>query len=154
MWLHRTQSFCVVVPGCFLLSILLTTTPLSIPSLRKDTLLCFYCPLQLKPEPCPFITTRCLPDEVCANSHGYHGAIQVVSAQGCIKRHLCGSHGFQFRLGVRYNVSHTCCCKDTCNHFLPMSERSVSVTISVVQEEPFDSCANYTSPPMFKSENE
>lgn len=150
-------SFHVLVLCCFLLGILLTTV-LTFPALSTDTLLCYFCPLHHKSKGCrKVITTQCLPDQVCSSSKGHFGPVHVMSSQGCVKRELCGSHEFIFHRGAVYNVSHNCCCRDTCNSPLKSdtnlkklleeitdTKNPINVTIPVIQ--PFDSCVNYTSP--------
>lgn len=160
MGLQRQQSTCVLVVTCCSVLLSILTTMMAVPTLRTDTLLCYFCPLQHRDRSCNNITTQCLPDEVCVTSTGYFGALHVLSAQGCIKRNLCGSHQFVHHKGVRYNAHQACCCKNTCNH-PPKADTSlkklllgmirggkdhVNVSITPVQEETFDSCANYTSP--------
>ncbi|KAJ0029392.1 hypothetical protein NQD34_004389, partial [Periophthalmus magnuspinnatus] len=123
------------VPSCFLSAILsailFATTARSFP-LRTDTLMCYFCPLRPKSEPCPNITTQCTHGEVCANFKFYYGDVHVLSAQGCVQRDLCSSYEFKFYLDVRYNVSHTCCCVDTCNQ--ADVEGSVELLLGLIQE--------------------
>jgi hypothetical protein len=74
---------------------------------------------------------------------------------------LCGTHEFLRYRGVRYNVSHACCCEDRCN-LAPRPESALSdllgliahkleginfgnLTRNVIAEVPSDSCINYTS---------
>ncbi|XP_041795611.1 protein Bouncer-like [Chelmon rostratus] len=140
-------------PRWFLTSILLATAALALP-LSLENLLCYYCPLQHKGKSCPNVTSRCLPDQRCSSSRGRYGSVHVLSAQGCVDPELCGSHEIISHRGVKYNVSHTCCCKDTCNG-PPKSDSSLKMLLGmitdtnithVLKEEPWDSCANYTSP--------
>uniref|UniRef100_A0A671X459 UPAR/Ly6 domain-containing protein n=1 Tax=Sparus aurata TaxID=8175 RepID=A0A671X459_SPAAU len=88
------------------------TTALVLPALSLDSLLCYFCPLQHKGKSCPNITSQCLPHQHCSSSRGRYGPVHVLSAQGCVDSELCGSHEILSHRGVKYNVSHTCCCKD------------------------------------------
>uniref|UniRef100_A0A3B4VI63 UPAR/Ly6 domain-containing protein n=1 Tax=Seriola dumerili TaxID=41447 RepID=A0A3B4VI63_SERDU len=101
-------------PHWFLTSILLATA-LVLPALTLDSLLCYYCPLQHRGKSCANITSQCLPDQRCSSSRGRYGSVHILSAQGCVDSELCGSHELLSYRGVKYNVSHTCCCKDKCN---------------------------------------
>ncbi|XP_070829141.1 protein Bouncer-like [Chaetodon trifascialis] len=144
-------------PRWFLTSILLATAALVLPALSLDSLLCYYCPLQHKGKSCPNITSQCLPDQRCSSSRGRYGSIHVLSAQGCVDPELCGSHEIISYRGVKYNISHTCCCKDSCN--VPQkSDANLKMLLGMItekmdytntthalEEEPWDSCANYTS---------
>uniref|UniRef100_A0AAV2KY76 UPAR/Ly6 domain-containing protein n=1 Tax=Knipowitschia caucasica TaxID=637954 RepID=A0AAV2KY76_KNICA len=132
MGLQGTQSLCALTLGCVFLCVLLTTTARTVPSLRTDTLLCYFCPLQDKSESCENFTTQCTPDQVCAISRGHTGSLHVMSAQGCVKRDLCGSHQSMSKLGVRYDVSHSCCCEDKCN-YRPKSEGSLKLLLGMIQ---------------------
>uniref|UniRef100_A0A3P8RQ58 UPAR/Ly6 domain-containing protein n=1 Tax=Amphiprion percula TaxID=161767 RepID=A0A3P8RQ58_AMPPE len=85
-------------------------------TLALESLLCYYCPLQPKGKPCTNTTSQCLPDQRCSSSVGRYGSIHVLSAQGCLDKELCGSHEIISYQGVKYNVSHTCCCRDKCNN--------------------------------------
>ncbi|XP_059916509.1 protein Bouncer-like [Gadus macrocephalus] len=150
--------------GWYLASLLLVPL-LVLPGLCLDTLLCNYCPLQHKGQSCPDVTTttttRCLADERCASSWGRFGSLHVLSAQGCMTDVLCGTHEFLRYRGIRYNVSHACCCEDRCN-LAPRPESALSallgliahkleginfgnLTRNVIAEVPSDSCINYTS---------
>ncbi|XP_054475933.1 protein Bouncer-like isoform X2 [Anoplopoma fimbria] len=133
------------------------TTALVLPALSLDSLLCFYCPLQHKGNSCPNITSQCLPDQRCSSSRGHYGSLHILSAQGCVDTKLCGSHEITSYRGVKYNVSHTCCCKDECNG-RPKSDANLKKLLgmmavktnhrniaNVLREELWDSCANYTS---------
>ncbi|XP_044048731.1 protein Bouncer isoform X1 [Siniperca chuatsi] len=143
-------------PQWFLTSILLTTA-LVLPALSLDSLVCYYCPLQHKGKSCPNITSQCLPDQRCSSSRGHYGSIHILSAQSCVDTELCGSHEIISYRGVKYNVSHTCCCKDECNGpsksdtnlkmLLGMITDKTDYTNinNVLREEPWDSCTNYTS---------
>uniref|UniRef100_A0A3Q1AKV1 UPAR/Ly6 domain-containing protein n=1 Tax=Amphiprion ocellaris TaxID=80972 RepID=A0A3Q1AKV1_AMPOC len=102
-------------PCWFLISILLLLA-LVLPALALESLLCYYCPLQPKGKPCTNTTSQCLPDQRCSSSVGRYGSIHVLSAQGCLDKELCGSHEIVSYQGVKYNVSHTCCCRDKCNN--------------------------------------
>uniref|UniRef100_A0A8P4G145 UPAR/Ly6 domain-containing protein n=1 Tax=Dicentrarchus labrax TaxID=13489 RepID=A0A8P4G145_DICLA len=154
----RTSSLDVHLlgPRWFLTSILLATA-LVLPALSLDSLMCYYCPLQHKGKSCPNITSQCLPDQRCSNSRGRYGSIHILSAQGCVDTELCGFHESISYRGVKYNVTHTCCCKDQCN-FLPKSDSNIKMLLgmitdktnftnitNVLREEPWDSCANYTT---------
>ncbi|XP_042352514.1 protein Bouncer-like [Plectropomus leopardus] len=143
-------------PHWFLSSILLATA-LVLPALSLDSLLCYYCPLQHKGKSCPNITSQCLHDQRCSSSRGHYGSLHILSAQGCVDAELCGSHKIISYQGVKYNVSHTCCCKDKCNS-RPKSDTKLKTLLgmiidkiyhinitNVLREEPSDSCANYTS---------
>lgn len=140
-------------PGWFLTSILLATSSLVVPALSLDSLLCYYCPLQVKGNSCPNLTSQCLPDQRCSSSRGRYGSVHILSAQGCVNSDLCGSHEIVSHRGVEYNISHTCCCKDKCNT-PPKSDVNLKKLLGmdytdnshVLQEEAWDSCANYTSP--------
>uniref|UniRef100_A0A3Q3N3Q6 UPAR/Ly6 domain-containing protein n=1 Tax=Mastacembelus armatus TaxID=205130 RepID=A0A3Q3N3Q6_9TELE len=85
-------------------------------ALTLDSLLCYYCPMQHKDKSCPNITSQCLPSHRCSSSRGYYGSVHIVSAQGCVHRDLCGSHEIITYRKIKINVTHTCCCKDKCNH--------------------------------------
>uniref|UniRef100_A0A3Q3WLZ8 UPAR/Ly6 domain-containing protein n=1 Tax=Mola mola TaxID=94237 RepID=A0A3Q3WLZ8_MOLML len=79
---------------------------------------CMFCMVILtwhKGNSCPNITTQCLRDQRCSSSTGRYGLVHILSAQGCVDADICGSHEIVSYQGVRYNVSHTCCCKDKCN---------------------------------------
>lgn len=139
----------------FLTSILLAID-LVLPAPTLHNLSCYYCPLQKKNKSCPDITSQCLPNQLCANSRGHYGTIHILSAQGCVDRELCGSQEMISYRGVKYNVTHTCCCKDKCNEWpksdailkklLGMSPDKMDVNISnALREELWDSCNNYTS---------
>uniref|UniRef100_A0A3Q1GH03 UPAR/Ly6 domain-containing protein n=1 Tax=Acanthochromis polyacanthus TaxID=80966 RepID=A0A3Q1GH03_9TELE len=69
-------------------------------------------------KPCTNTTSQCLPDQRCSSSIGRYGSTHVLSAQGCLDKELCGSHEIVSYRGVKYNVSHTCCCRDKCNNEL------------------------------------
>ncbi|XP_068578492.1 protein Bouncer-like [Cebidichthys violaceus] len=140
-----------------LLTSILFATVLVLPALSLDSLLCYYCPLQRKGQSCPNITSQCLPDQRCSSSRGHYGSLHILSAQGCVDTELCGSHEIASYRGVKYNVSHTCCCKDKCNG-RPKSDTNLKMligmiavkidytnTTNVLREELWDSCANYTS---------
>ncbi|XP_039987891.1 uncharacterized protein LOC120792702 isoform X2 [Xiphias gladius] len=140
----------------FLTAILLATA-LVLPALTLDTLLCYYCPLQHKGKSCANTTSQCLPEQRCSSSRGHYGSIHILSAQGCVDSEFCGSHEIISHLGVKYNVSHTCCCKDKCNG-TPKSDAGLKKLLGMtkdesdytnitngLREEPWDSCANYTS---------
>lgn len=160
MDIHRTQSILLLTLGFPLLCALLSAVPL--PSLRTDALLCYFCPLLPKTQSCSdAYTTQCLPDEVCASSRGHDDeGKHLLSAQGCIKRHLCGSHEQKYSFGQWYNVSHTCCCKDTCNFRSRAEEEGLKLQKGIkgfqkVDDVPdSDSCVNYTSPLAAKSMHE
>ncbi|XP_031723541.1 protein Bouncer-like isoform X2 [Anarrhichthys ocellatus] len=136
-----------------LLTSILFATALVLPALSLDSLLCNYCPLQQKGQSCPIIVSQCLPDQRCSSSRGHYGSLHILSAQGCVDTELCGSHEIASYRGVKYNVSHTCCCKDKCNS-QPKSHANLKMligmidytnTTNVLREELWDSCANYTS---------
>ncbi|XP_023271052.1 sperm acrosome membrane-associated protein 4-like isoform X1 [Seriola lalandi dorsalis] len=143
-------------PHWFPTSILLATA-LVLPALTLDSLLCYYCPLQHKGKSCANITSQCLPDQRCSSSRGRYGSVHILSAQGCVDSELCGSHELLSYRGVKYNVSHTCCCKDECNgqpkpeaglkKLLGMTKDKTDYTnvTNFLRQEPWDSCANYTS---------
>ncbi|CAJ1056401.1 hypothetical protein NQZ68_038073 [Xyrichtys novacula] len=101
----------------FLTSILLASA-LLLPALSLDGLSCYHCPLQQKGKPCPNITSQCLPHQRCSNSRGHYGSVHMLSSQGCLDSHLCGSHEIISYRGVEFNVSHSCCCKNKCNEHL------------------------------------
>ncbi|XP_032379693.1 protein Bouncer-like [Etheostoma spectabile] len=143
-------------PRWFLTSIL-SATALVLPALSLDSLLCYYCPLQHKGMSCPKIISQCLPDQRCSSSEGRYGSLHILSAQGCVDTKLCGSHEITSYRGVKYNVSHTCCCKDECNG-QPKSDTKLKMLLGITtdkidytnvtkvfREDPWDSCANYTS---------
>uniref|UniRef100_A0A665UHS4 UPAR/Ly6 domain-containing protein n=1 Tax=Echeneis naucrates TaxID=173247 RepID=A0A665UHS4_ECHNA len=136
----------------------LDLSSLVLPAQTLDSLLCFYCPLQHKGQSCTNVTSQCLPDQHCSSSRGRYGSVHVLSAQGCVDRELCGSHELLSYRGVKYNVSHTCCCKDKCNG-PPKPEVSLKQLLGMLtdktdhanitdahEEQHWDSCANYTSP--------
>ncbi|XP_041651244.1 protein Bouncer-like isoform X1 [Cheilinus undulatus] len=142
-------------PNWFLTTILFTSS-LLLPAVSLDSLTCYYCPLQQKGKSCPNITSQCLPHQRCSSSRGHYGPIYVLSAQGCIDLDLCSSHEIVSYRGVEYNVSHTCCCKDKCNN-RPESDLNLKMLLRIIthkkdlfkadvlREEPWDSCANYTT---------
>nr|XP_019934297.1 PREDICTED: sperm acrosome membrane-associated protein 4-like [Paralichthys olivaceus] len=143
-------------PHWFLTSILLATA-LLLPALSADTLVCHYCPLQHKDKSCGNITSQCLPGQRCSSSTARYGAVHVLSAQGCLDGDLCGSHELMSHRGVKYNVSHSCCCMDECNG-PPRSDAGLKRLLGimknkahngnitdVLRELAWDSCANYTS---------
>ncbi|XP_047453188.1 protein Bouncer-like [Mugil cephalus] len=137
----------------------LTSAPLVMallfPAVTLDSLLCYHCPLQRKGQPCPNVTSQCLPHQRCSSSRGRYGSVHVLSARGCVDSDLCGSHQILSYRGTEYNVSHGCCCEDKCNGAPKLdgnlkmllgvvSEKTDSVN-NVLREETRDSCANYTS---------
>jgi len=162
-------------PAWYLAWVLSALVVLVLPStllgLRQDTLLCNHCPMQHKAKPCAAdvatpSTTRCLPDERCASSRGHYGLLHVLSGQGCLPAVLCGTHALQTHGGARYNVSHTCCCEDLCNHAPTVespaylktrlgvkighnnvdnvdNENLKESVITANQEPSLDSCVNY-----------
>ncbi|KAK5867182.1 hypothetical protein PBY51_011697 [Eleginops maclovinus] len=153
----QTKSSLDLLGTCWFLSSILLAAALVLPALSLDSLLCNFCPLQHKGKSCPDISSQCLPDQRCSSSKGHFGSLHVLSAQGCVDAELCGSHKMDFFRGVKYNVSHTCCCKDKCNSrantdtnlkkllgMLADKLHYPNIT-SVLREEPWDSCANYTS---------
>lgn len=155
VWPDCSLDVPLLGPRWFLTSMLMAAA-LLVPALTLDSLLCYYCPLQHKAKPCTNITSQCLPNQRCSSSRGRYGSVHILSAQSCVDAQLCGSTEILSYRGVKYNVSHTCCCKDKCNG-PPKSEASlkkllgiftdktdVNVT-NVLGEEPWDSCANYTS---------
>ncbi|XP_039987892.1 uncharacterized protein LOC120792702 isoform X3 [Xiphias gladius] len=112
---------------------------------------------QHKGKSCANTTSQCLPEQRCSSSRGHYGSIHILSAQGCVDSEFCGSHEIISHLGVKYNVSHTCCCKDKCNG-TPKSDAGLKKLLGMtkdesdytnitngLREEPWDSCANYTS---------
>ncbi|TDH09482.1 hypothetical protein EPR50_G00087290 [Perca flavescens] len=140
----------------WLLTSILLATALVLPTLSLDSLLCYFCPLQQKGKSCPKITSQCLPDQRCSSSKGHYGSLHILSAQGCVDTELCGSHEITSYRGVKYNVSHACCCKDECNG-QPKSDTTLKMVLgmitakmdyinvtNVLREDPWDSCANYT----------
>ncbi|XP_042268186.1 protein Bouncer-like [Thunnus maccoyii] len=154
---NQSPDIHLLGPHYFLTSVLLATA-LVLPAFTLDGLLCFYCPLQHKSKSCPKITSQCLPHQHCSSSRGHFGSMHILSAQGCVDSELCGSHEITSYRGVKYNVSHTCCCKDKCNG-PPKSDVSLKKLLGmitnktdytnithVLREELWDSCANYTSP--------
>ncbi|XP_033941629.1 sperm acrosome membrane-associated protein 4-like [Pseudochaenichthys georgianus] len=140
----------------WILSSIVMAAALFLPSLSLDSLLCNFCPLQHKGTSCPDISSQCLPDQRCSSSRGHFGSLHVLSAQGCVDAELCGSHEMASFRGVKYNVSHTCCCRDKCNGH-PHSNTNLKKllgmladklhypNITVLREERWDSCVNYTS---------
>ncbi|XP_028287351.1 protein Bouncer-like [Parambassis ranga] len=139
--------------GLFLTCILLAVV---LPAFTLDSLLCHYCPLQPKGKSCPNITSQCLPNQHCSSSRGRYGSLHVLSAQGCVDAELCGSREIASYRGVKYNVTHTCCCKDKCNS-KPKSDTDLKTLLrlitaltedgqitAVLREDSWDSCANYT----------
>lgn len=151
VWIYISLDVHLLGPQWFLMSILLTT------ALGLDSLLCYYCPLQRRDKSCPNITSECLPNQRCSSSRGHYGSLHILSAQGCVDTELCGSHETISYRGVKYTVSHTCCCKDKCNS-PPKSNTNLKMLLgmtkgkkdnpiitNVLMEEPLDSCANYTS---------
>lgn len=133
---------------------LLATTALILPALSQDTLLCYFCPLQYKDVSCLNISSQCPPTQRCSSSRGHYGLVHVLSAQGCMDVALCGSYELLLFKGTRFNVSHTCCCKDKCNT-PPKSSLNMKLLLglitqeeyssirNVLREEFWDSCANY-----------
>ncbi|TNN00284.1 hypothetical protein fugu_011530 [Takifugu bimaculatus] len=107
-----------------------------------------------KTDSCVNTTSRCPPTQRCSSSRGHYGLVHVLSAQGCMDVALCGSYEILSFKGTDFNVSHTCCCKDKCNTppktgpnmelLLGMiTEKEYSDIRNVLQEEFWDSCANY-----------
>lgn len=156
VWIYISQDVHQLGQHRFLTAILLATA-LVLPALTLDTLLCYYCPLQHKGKSCANTTSQCLPEQRCSSSRGHYGSIHILSAQGCVDSEFCGSHEIISHLGVKYNVSHTCCCKDKCNG-TPKSDAGLKKLLGMtkdesdytnitngLREEPWDSCANYTS---------
>lgn len=138
----------------FLTSGLLAMTALILSALSKETLLCYFCPLQDKNNTCLNITSRCPPTQRCSSSRGHYGLVHVLSAQGCIDVALCGSYEILVFKGTKFNVSHTCCCKDKCNTppktgpnmellLGRITQEEYSHIRNVLEEEVWDSCANY-----------
>ncbi|XP_074488662.1 protein Bouncer-like [Sebastes fasciatus] len=134
----------------------LLATALVLPALSLDSLLCYFCPLNHLRRSYN-ITTNCLPGERCAISRGYYGSFQALSSQGCLDAELCDSYKITSYWGLKFNVSHTCCCTDKCNG-QPKSDTSLKRLLGMIKgkidrtnitntlsEEPWDSCANYTS---------
>ncbi|TWW75920.1 hypothetical protein D4764_13G0005820 [Takifugu flavidus] len=143
-----------IIHSWILTSGLLAVTTLLLPALSQDTLLCYFCPLQHKTDSCVNTTSRCPPTQRCSSSRGHYGLVHVLSAQGCMDVALCGSYEILSFKGTDFNVSHTCCCKDKCNTppktgpnmelLLGMiTEKEYSDIRNVLQEEFWDSCANY-----------
>lgn len=135
----------------FLTSILLATD-LVFPAPTLQSLSCYYCPLQNKNKSCPDITSQCLPHQQCSSSRGHYGLVHILSAQGCVDREHCGSHEMISYRGVKYNVTHTCCCKDKCNE-RPKSDANLKkllvsspdeVDVNIINAEDWDSCKDYT----------
>ncbi|XP_017261251.2 protein Bouncer [Kryptolebias marmoratus] len=120
-------------PGWFLTSIIFVSA-LVLPALTLDGLSCYFCPLQLKGKSCSNLTSECLPSQRCSSSRGRYGSVHILSAQGCVDAGLCGSHEMVSYRGVAYNVSHTCCCKDNCNH-APKSDTSLKKLLGMVKAE-------------------
>lgn len=146
------HSFSVLLLTCFLL-FTLQTSSLSLSSLRTDTLACLFRPLLEKDRKCALTTTHCLPDEVCVSSRGYRGHDYALSAQGCIRRQLCGSTELKLRFKQQYNVTHACCCEDKCNTIVreKLESKGPNNIADIEQEQHVDSCANYTSPQTAKA---
>ncbi|KAM7414823.1 hypothetical protein PAMA_019579 [Pampus argenteus] len=158
MGTQRNQSVDIHLlgPHCRLTCILLAAA-LVIPTFTLDSLLCFYCPLQQKSKSCLNTTSQCLPDQRCSSSRGHFGSVHILSAQGCVDSELCGSHEIISYRGVKYNVSHTCCCKDKCNVLTKANgslkkllgmipDKTDYTNITHIPDRLWDSCANYTSP--------
>nr|XP_043892011.1 protein Bouncer-like [Solea senegalensis] len=131
---------------------MLLATALVLPALSLDSLLCHFCPLQHKSKSCGNITAECLPDQRCSSDRGHYGLVHVLSSQSCVNRELCGSHEMISYRGVKYNVSHTCCCEDKCNS-PPKNDSNLKKLLGMIPdnvtralgEQLYDSCANYTS---------
>uniref|UniRef100_A0A8C6P3P5 UPAR/Ly6 domain-containing protein n=1 Tax=Nothobranchius furzeri TaxID=105023 RepID=A0A8C6P3P5_NOTFU len=119
--------------SCWLWS--LTSIPLVlvlvVPALTLDSLLCHFCPLQLKGKSCPNVTSQCLPSQRCSSSRGLRGPVHILSAQGCVDAELCGSHETVTYHGVEFNLSHTCCCRDKCNA-APKSDTSLKKLLGLL----------------------
>ncbi|KAM8893101.1 protein Bouncer-like [Spinachia spinachia] len=138
-----------------LLTSVLLAAALALPAaVSVDSLLCFYCPLQHKGQSCPSTTSRCLPAQRCSSSTGRYGSLHILSAQGCVDAELCGSHQITSYRGVKYSVSHTCCCNDKCNgrpkfdnnlKWLTAAKRDGANGTDVLRGQLWDSCANDTS---------
>lgn len=155
VWPDSSLDVPLLGPRWFLTSMLMAAA-LLVPALTLDSLLCYYCPLQHKAKPCTNITSQCLPNQRCSSSSGRYGSVHILSAQSCVDAQLCGSTEILSYRGVKYNVSHTCCCKDKCNG-PPKSEASLKELLGIITdkihvnitnvpgEERWDSCANYTS---------
>lgn len=136
----------------FLASGLLALTALVLPAPSQDTLLCYFCPLLEKKDPCVNMTSPCRPSQRCSSSRGHYGLVHVLSAQGCMDAELCGSSEMVSFKGSQFNVSHTCCCKDKCNT-PPKTGPNMELLLgmitleeysnirNVLPEEVWDSCA-------------
>lgn len=140
----------------------LLLSSLLLPALTAASLLCNFCPLQHKSKSCTNITSECLPHQHCSSSRGRYGSVHVLSSQGCLDAKLCDSHEMISYRGVEYNISHTCCCTDGCNH-VPQSSTNLLELLGMNKDNPeyntntrikrelWDSCVNYTNSISFKS---
>ncbi|GLD69560.1 protein Bouncer-like protein [Lates japonicus] len=59
--------------------------------------------------------------------------IGCIVAAGCVDSELCDSHEIISYRGVKYNVSHTCCCKDKCNG-PPKSDISLKKLLGMITD--------------------
>ncbi|XP_026221903.1 protein Bouncer-like [Anabas testudineus] len=123
---------------CWFLTSILLAADLVFPAPAPHSLSCYYCPLQNKSKSCHNITSHCLPNQHCSSSRGHYGPVHILSAQGCLDGELCGSHEMISYRGVKYNVTHTCCCKDNCNEWAK-SDADLKKPL-VMSPEHWDSC--------------
>ncbi|XP_061629289.1 protein Bouncer-like [Phyllopteryx taeniolatus] len=103
---------------------------------QRDSLLCYFCPLQPKEAPCPNITTECPPGQRCTTSRGYYGVVHVLSAQGCLDAQLCGTSQVVSHMGVEFLARHSCCCKDKCN-VAPTSKAILKLLLGMIMEKAY-----------------
>lgn len=153
VWVYVSVDVHPSGPSKFLLTSVILVSTLVLPALQLDSLLCHFCPLQDKIKSCPNMTTQCLPGQRCSSSRGFYGSVHVLSTQGCVDADLCGSHEVVSFRAVKYNISHTCCCKDKCN-IAPKRVSSLKKLLGLIKidnstsdalkEDSWASCENYT----------
>ncbi|XP_034032161.1 protein Bouncer [Thalassophryne amazonica] len=157
MGIQKNQSVSLHLLGWFLISILLTVA-LVLPVLTQAVLVCNFCPLDYIGKPCVNMTTECAPGWRCFSAKAYYGTIHLLSRQGCMAPRLCGSHEMVSHLGVPYNISYTCCCKDKCNKRPKANKRLIKLlgfgtsdsdsdsgNQTDTSKDLWDSCTNFTT---------
>uniref|UniRef100_A0A3Q1IR94 UPAR/Ly6 domain-containing protein n=1 Tax=Anabas testudineus TaxID=64144 RepID=A0A3Q1IR94_ANATE len=151
---HESTSLICIIPIrldvrllglCWFLTSILLAADLVFPAPAPHSLSCYYCPLQNKSKSCHNITSHCLPNQHCSSSRGHYGPVHILSAQGCLDGELCGSHEMISYRGVKYNVTHTCCCKDNCNEWANKACHLLYMSVSYSQVRATSFCHSGTS---------
>uniref|UniRef100_A0A665UGU4 UPAR/Ly6 domain-containing protein n=1 Tax=Echeneis naucrates TaxID=173247 RepID=A0A665UGU4_ECHNA len=105
---------------------------LLLPSLRCDSLLCYFSPILEKEEPFELILTECPPHELCFKADGRYGNHSALSARGCMAAKDCSQlHKVRFK-GTVYTMSYDCCDKPHCNSCLTITANLLAITLTVV----------------------